>query len=227
MSGRKDPGEQAGAKVPMLAALLKFIDWFIPSSTKSERSELALARNFVFTHLFGPAMAQPIGLFLYKTDPQPGVAVWTIMACISAFWALPFALKWGKSLQVAALLSVELLTFVTLFGSFHYGGVSSPFAPWLIIALMLGFFYLSGKPLVVITLLGANLLGFYSAYLHNGGHFAERVPLSALSSVAMISVISATVYMAWMAVYYASMMSLRSELQKEEERHRITAILES
>jgi hypothetical protein len=149
--------------------------------------------------------------------------VWTIIACISTFWVLPLVLKLTRNLQLAALLSVELLTFVTLFGSFHYGGVSSPFAPWLIIALMLGFFYLTGKPLVVIALLGVNLLGFYTPTSGNGG-FEQHVPTSALSGVAMISVLSATVYMAWMAVYYASMMSMRSELEREEERHRITAV---
>jgi hypothetical protein len=36
--------------------LIGMIDWFIPSAAKVERSELSLARNFVFTHLFGPAL---------------------------------------------------------------------------------------------------------------------------------------------------------------------------
>jgi hypothetical protein len=43
--------------------LIGIIDWFIPSAAKLERSEHGLARNFVFTHLFGPALSQSISLF--------------------------------------------------------------------------------------------------------------------------------------------------------------------
>ena len=38
-----------------------------------------------------------------------------------------------------------MLTFISLYGAFHYGGMSSPFVPWLLIALLLGFFYLAGR----------------------------------------------------------------------------------
>ena len=41
----------------MWESILKLIDWFVPEAAKRERSELGLARNFVFTHLFGPLYA--------------------------------------------------------------------------------------------------------------------------------------------------------------------------
>ena len=82
----------------MLNSVLKLIDWFVPEAAKRERSELGLARNFVFTHLFGPLMAQSICLFLYLTDPHPGYAVWTMVAAIWSFWALPFVLMATKNL---------------------------------------------------------------------------------------------------------------------------------
>src|SRR4030088_3559646 len=107
--------------------LIGIIDWFIPNDAKVERSELGLARNFVFTHLFGPAISQSISVFLYLSDPNPGWACWTIVVCICAFWALPFLYRSTKNLQLSALLSVELLAFASLFGAFFYGGVSSPF----------------------------------------------------------------------------------------------------
>ena len=114
--------------------LVGMIDWFIPAAAKAERSELGLAQNFVFTHLFGPLLSQSISLFLYLSDPHPGVACWTVIICIWLFWTLPFVYKWTGNLQVSALISVELLAFTSLFGAFFYGGVSSPFLPWLIIA---------------------------------------------------------------------------------------------
>ena len=45
-----------------------------------------------------------------------------------------------------------------------------------------------------------------------------------LSTVGWISILSATIYMSWMAIYYANMISMRSELEREAERHRETAV---
>jgi signal transduction histidine kinase len=202
--------------------LIGMIDWFIPSAAKAERSELSLARNFVFTLLFGPALSQSISLFLYLSDPNPGIACWTVIICIWLFWALPFVYRWSGNLQLSALMSVELLAFTCLFGSYYYGGVSSPFLPWLIISLLLGFFYLSDRPILVVGLFTFNILGFCVADLAWG--FPELVPLEELSTVGWISILSATIYMSWMAIYYANMIAARSVLEREAERHRETAI---
>ena len=202
--------------------LVAFIDWFIPVAAKAERSERGLAQNFVFTHIFGPALSQSIALFLYLSDPHPGVACWTMIICIWLFWTLPFVYKLTADMQLSALISVELLAFTSLFGAYYYGGVSSPFLPWLIISLLLGFFYLSERPILVVGLFIVNILGFCSAYLQWG--FPELVPQEQLSTVGWISILSATIYMSWMAIYYANMIAMRSELEREAERHRETAI---
>jgi signal transduction histidine kinase len=202
--------------------LIAFIDWFIPTASKAERSEHGLARNFVFTHLFGPLLSQSIAIFLYLSDPHPGVPCWTVIICIWLFWTLPLVYKVTGSLQLSALISVELLAFTSLFGAYYYGGVSSPFLPWLIISLLLGFFYLSEHPLSVIGLFILNILGFCLAYFAWG--FPELVPLKQLTTVGWISILSATIYMSWMAIYYANMIAMRSELEREAERHRETAI---
>lgn len=201
---------------------IRIIDWFIPPTAKTERSELSLARNFVFTHIFGPALSQSISLFLYLSDPHPGFACWTVIICIWLFWTLPFVYRTTASLQLSALISVELLAFTSLFGAYYYGGVSSPFLPWLIISLLLGFFYLSERPLLVVGLFAFNILGFCSAFLLWG--FPELVPQQQLTTVGWISILSATIYMSWMAIYYANMIAMRSELEREAERHRETAI---
>jgi hypothetical protein len=84
--------------------LIGMIDWFIPSTAKAERSELSLARNFVFTLLFGPALSQSISLFLYRSDPNPGIACWTVIICIWLFWALPFVYRWSGRLNCSPSL---------------------------------------------------------------------------------------------------------------------------
>lgn len=201
---------------------IRIIDWFVPDVAKFERSDLLLARNFVFTHMFGPALSQSISVFLYMTDPDPGFACWTVIVCISAFWFLPLLLKKTGNLALTSMISVELLIFTSLFGAYHYGGVSSPFLPWLIISLMLGFFYHSERPLTIVALFTANVAVFYGFYLVNG--FPQIVALSQLATVGWISILSATIYMSWMAIFYASIMSMRSELEREAERHRLTSV---
>jgi signal transduction histidine kinase len=202
--------------------VVAIIDWFIPATAKLERSERGLAQNFVFTHLFGPLLSQSIALFLYLSDPHPGVACWTVIVCIWLFWTLPLVYRQTGNLQLSALVSVELLAFTSLFGAYFYGGVSSPFLPWLIISLLLGFFYLSERPILVVALFTANILGFCVAYLSWG--FPELVPQEELATVGWISILSATIYMSWMAIYYANMIATRSDLEREAERHRETAI---
>jgi signal transduction histidine kinase len=202
--------------------LVEFIDWFIPAVARLERSERGLAQNFVFTHLFGPALSQSISVFLYLSDPHPGFACWTVIVCIWLFWALPFVYKFTGNLQLSALMSVELLAFTSLFGAYFYGGVSSPFLPWMLVSLLLGFFYLSERPILVVGLFTFNIAGFVIAYVAYG--FPDLLSHEQLSMVGWISILSATIYMSWMAIYYANMISMRSDLECEAERHRETAI---
>lgn len=202
--------------------IVRYIDWFIPAEAKLERSERGLAQNFVFTHLFGPALSQSISVFLYLSDPNPGFACWTVIVCICLFWALPFVYKYTGDLQLSALMSVELLAFTSLFGAYFYGGVSSPFLPWMLVSLLLGFFYLSERPILVVGLFTFNIAGFVAAYLAYG--FPDLLSHEQLSMVGWISILSATIYMSWMAIYYANMISMRSDLEREAERHRETAI---
>jgi signal transduction histidine kinase len=202
--------------------LVRLMDWFIPAAAKLERSEYGLAQNYVFTHLFGPLLSQSISVFLYLSDPHPGFACWTIIIGIWLFWALPFVYKYTGNLQLAALMSVELLAGASLFGAYFYGGVSSPFLPWLLVSLLLGFFYLSERPILVVGLFTFNITGFVIAYLAYG--FPDLLSHEQLSMVGWISILSATIYMSWMAIYYANMISMRSDLEREAERHRETAI---
>jgi signal transduction histidine kinase len=206
----------------MRPSFLRVVDWFVPPQAKTDPATLGRARIFAFSHVFGPCLGHTISVFLYFADHQRGLPFWTIITCISAFWVLPFGLKLTGRLPQLALFSVANLTFVTLYGSYYYGGVSSPFLPWLLTALLLGFFYLGERPLLVLGVFGLNLLGFYTAYAINGS-FPEHIPLADLSGVGIISVFSATVYVSMMALYYANVVASQSEMEREVERHRATA----
>src|SRR5579871_5312136 len=202
--------------------IVRYLDWFIPAEAKLERSELGLAQNFVFTHLAGPALSQSISVFLYLSDPHPGFACWTVIIGIWLFPALPLVYKYTGNLQLTALMSVELLAFLSLFGAYFYGGVSSPFLPWLLVSLLLGFFYLSERPSLVVGLFTFNIGCFAAASLAWG--FPDLLSHEQLSMVGWISILSATIYMSWMAIYYANMIAMRSDLEREAERHRETAV---
>lgn len=204
------------------STMLRMLDWFIPAHARTDEATLGRARIFAFSHLFGPFLGHAISVYLYFESHQRGFPFWVIVACITAFWSLPFALKLSGKLQLWAFASVVNLTFVTLYGSYYYGGVSSPFLPWLLTALLLGFFYLGERPVLVLSVFGVNILGFYLAYIARGS-FPEYIPLAELSGVGIVSVVSATIYVSMMAIYYANVVTSQSVLVREADRHRATA----
>ena len=205
----------------MLEAILRGIDWFIPAEIQRDKTELPVWRNFVFTHIAGPLLSQSISVFLWRADPSHGFACWTLTLSILAFLALPFVLKFTGRLVVAAFASVQLLSFASLFGAFNYGGASSPFLPWLLVAVLLGYFYISDRPRVVTLVVSANIGAFAIAYWLIG--FPDLVPADKLAQVGWISVLGGFIYMSWMANFYATIISKRSLLEQETERHRSTA----
>ena len=206
---------------PFVDRVVRGIDWFIPEWVHAERTELAVWRNFVFTHLAGPLMAQAISVFLYNTDQSHGFACWMMIGGIWVFWSLPFVLKYTQSLAITSIASVQMLCAASLGGAYFYGGVASPFLPWILVAVLLGFFYLSDRPKFVAAMLVANISAFAIAALVFG--FPEIVPLHKLTQVGWISVISGAIYVAWMAIFYSKIMSMRSTLQRETDNHRDTA----
>ncbi len=202
--------------------LVNIIDWFIPATLRTSIANLWRARIFVISHLLGPCSAIAIMGYLYRILPTHDFVFWTISGLCGAFWLLPFGLKLTGALTWLALFSFCDLTFISVFGSFFYGGVSSPFLPWFLVAVLIGFFYLNDRPLLVVGIFAVHLAAFGAAYLLNGS-FPERVPLSDLSTVGMISVLCATLYSSMMAIYYAYVMSEQSALREEIEKHLVTA----
>jgi signal transduction histidine kinase len=202
--------------------LLAAIDWFIPAELRTNTANFWRARIFVISHLLGPCSAIAILGYLYRALEVHDIVFWTICLLCGAFPLLPFALKFGRTLTWPALFSFCNLTFVSVFGAYFYGGVSSPFLPWCLASLLIGFFYLGDRPFLVLGIFTAHLAGLCAAYLVNGS-FPERVPLSDLSTVGMISVLCATLYNSMMAIYYAYVTTEQSALRQEIKKRLLTA----
>jgi signal transduction histidine kinase/CheY-like chemotaxis protein len=206
--------------------IFPLLDWFIPPQLKDDEATQRRARMFLFSHFFGPWLGYTIVVYLYLIDPDPGFALWTIFGAMSLYFLFPIALKATGRFTGLALLSVQNLIFITLFGSYHYGGVSSPFLPWLLTSPLLAFFYLGQNQklrYLVLGVIAADLAVYYAVYL-SGHSFPEHVPLDRLSGVGIISVFCAAVYVSMMALYYANIVASQSELGREVQRHRATAI---
>jgi signal transduction histidine kinase/ActR/RegA family two-component response regulator len=201
------------------------LDWFIPESVKAESATKQRARMFLISHLFGPFLGNVITVYLYLLDPTPTYALFVLGTSISIFWLFPFALRLTGWVTFLALLSVQNLIFAILWGCYHYGGVSSPFLPWLLTVPLLAFFYLGPAPRprwMVLVIIAVNLGAFY--FIYSLGHaFPEHIPLSRLSGIGIISTLSAAVYVSIMALYYANIVASQSELEREVQRHLATA----
>ncbi len=202
--------------------LIQAVDWFIPVGLQRSTATLWRARIFVISHVLGPVNAVVLLGYLYQVLMARDWAFWVICALCASLWVLPFALKLTGDLFRPALYSFCCLTSVSVFGAFFYGGVSSPFLPWFLTAQMLGFFYLSDRPGLILGIIGANLAIFAAAYAINGS-FPDQIELHDLSTIAMISVCAATLYSSMMAVYYAYVMVAHSALQEEIKSHISTA----
>ncbi len=202
--------------------LLGAVDWFVPAELHKSTATLWRARIFIISHFLGPFSAIAILGHLYNVLTVHDWVFWTLCTLCVSFWALPFALRLARSLSTPAIYSFCVLTSISVFGSFFYGGVSSPFLPWFLTAQMLGFFYLSHKPRLVLAIIGVNLAAFSIAY-YLSGSFPQIVEIHDLSTVGMISACAATLYNSMMAIYYAYVMVAQSALQQEIKNHLETA----
>lgn len=198
----------------------KLTAWFVPSDKLTSRTDRELASSFVFTHLFGPVSAQPMWVYLWSISSGQDPAIIVLFLATACFWLLPFVLRQTGNIRLAAMLSFQLLAMTSLFASYHYGGFNSPFMPWLIVSLLLGFFYLSRGARAVLAVFGIDVLLFVVLItLHPS---ESRIPVEQLSVLGWLSITSATVYVTWVAFHYQRIVGMRSELEAEAERSRAT-----
>jgi signal transduction histidine kinase len=199
----------------------RIVDWFIPAQFLAEREMRTRARMFLISHLFGPILGNVIPAYLFWLDPHPGPTLLILALSITCFWVFPFLLKFTGRYTLLSYASVQNLLFAILWGCYFYGGASSPFLPWLVTVPLLAFFYLGAslRSCVVILLqIGVSLGGFSEFYLL-GGSFPTKIPLSQMQGIGVISIISASMYVAMMALFYAKILASQTEVEAEVNKH--------
>ena len=209
----------------ILAMLDRTIAELTPAHMRGDVNAYKRVRMFLMSHLFGPFLGHPITVFLLLNDPQPWPQVHILGLSITAFWLFPIALQLlPRHYSTLALMSVANLTFAILWGSYNYGGASSPFLMWLLVVPLLAFFYLGSgvrTSIAIFTQLFIGIAAFYGAYRMQGG-FPEHIPVDSMVGIAMISLACAATYISFMASYYATVVDSQSELLKEIDRHQQT-----
>ena len=197
--------------------LSAFLDYFIPMELQVQADTHRRARMFMLSHVCGPFLGNVIPLYLYFIV---GIAAdfrfWTFLVSVTAFWAYPFALRYTKAYKVLAYLSIANLNFCILWACFSYGGVYSPFLPWALIIPVLSFLYLpaTGWTRVFILTQILTAVGVFSTLVVTGFHFPP-VDLDQFQIIGIISTVSASVYVAMMAIYFANVFREQTEFARE------------
>jgi signal transduction histidine kinase/CheY-like chemotaxis protein len=201
------------------------LDWFIPAKIKQEKATHQRARMFLISHIFGPFLGNTITVYLYWLETDADRALWVLGGSISAFWLFPFLLRLTGWYNFLAVLSVQNLILAIVWGCYQYGGLSSPFLPWLLTVPLLAFFYLGSgwwQRFLVLGMLAINLVFIYAIYAR-GIVIPVNIALARLSGIGIISNMCAALYVSMMALYYANMVASQAELEREVLRHLTTA----
>lgn len=202
----------------------RIIDAFMPERFRGDVLSERRIRMFLISHIFGPIISHPITIILMIYDPNPWPHVPILGTSITLFWGFLLAIKYLPiKYETLALLSVQNLIFAILWGSYNYGGGSSPFLMWLLIVPLLAFFYLGSTTftrLAIIAEIGFSMTAFYLAYLYGG--FPVHVPMESLATIGIMSAVLASAYVYMMAIYYANIIDSQSGLMQEISRHRDT-----
>ncbi|MGI9352430.1 MAG: ATP-binding response regulator [Rhizobiaceae bacterium] len=209
----------------ILSYLNQIIDQFVPQHMRDDIAAEKRVRMFLISHLMGPFLGHPITIFLLATDPQPFPHVHILGLSITLFWTFPILLKiWPERYSILAFLSVQNLSFAILWGSYHYGGAQSPFLMWYLVLPLLAFFYLGSGLKTSAAIFAQCTIGLlvFAGIIFVGGLAPVNIPLAEMSHISIISALCASIYVFFMASYYATVVDSQSEFLKEIARHQET-----
>ena len=193
-----------------------FLDFFIPVEIRVRPDSHRRARMFMLSHVFGPFLGNVIPLYLYIVGMEQDYRFWVFAASITCFWVYPFLLKWTRQYNVLAFVSIQNLLFCILWACYSYGGIYSPFLPWLLITPILAFFYLPSTGLVrdgLLALMIGNVTAFGGLVLT--GYEFPAVDLEMFQFIGIISTMSASIYVAMMSLYFARVLKEQQRFERE------------
>ena len=202
-----------------------FLDFFIPENVAADRATSRRARMFLLSHFFGPFLGNVLPLYLWVSGFPIDYRLIVFGASITAFWVFPFLLRLTGAYVPLAILSIQNLIFVILWACYSYGGTSSPFLPWLVTIPLLAFFYMNPQGNLkywILLMIAANVGGLYS--FNALGMEFPQVDMDLLQGPGILSMVSASAYVAMMAIYYANILASQVDLEHEVRRHKETAL---
>ncbi|QDZ11219.1 ATP-binding protein [Devosia ginsengisoli] len=208
----------------ILTFLQGVMNWFIPAHLSGDLHTRKRVQMFIISHIFGPIIATPIPLFLWFADPQPLWHVPILAASIYGFWPFLALVKlFPRAYTPLAMASVLNLTFCIMWGTYNYGGTSSPFLVWLVLVPLLAFMYLGSTwtaRVFVFSQITLGIVALYGFYLY--GDFPTHIPVENMVVAGVLSALGSNIYVFMMAAYYSSVVDSQSELIKEIDRHQYT-----
>jgi diguanylate cyclase (GGDEF)-like protein len=169
-----------------------------------------LSRSFVMLHVVGPLFGLPICATLLLFDQRSDAVVLAFTAGVCLFWLIPPFVKRCGALDAPAFASVQLLTLVSLFGSYFYGGLNSPFAVWLIVAVLLSFLYVPRAFSWCVATAAGQLCIFLAVQHHYP--VTPRLSHSELGVLFLVSTFAAALYISVIAAFYSRIKIEGSEL---------------
>lgn len=196
--------------------LSDFMDRFIPAELQANAEWHRRARMFMLSHVFGPILGNSIPLYMLVTGISRDYRAVVFIVSILLFWIYPFVLRATGRYRLLAFISVQNLIFSALWACYAYGGMTSPFLPWILIFPLLAFLYLPPKGWVRNVLL-AQIYGsvFTFIALVFSGHLLPEVDLNELQTIGMISMASVALYFAMMSLYFAKMFHEQGQFARE------------
>ena len=207
-----------------LSSFQKLVNWFVPDHLSGDLHTRKRVQMFIISHMFGPIIATPIPVFLWFADPAPVPQVPILAASIYGFWPFLALVKlFPRGYTPLAMLSVLNLTFCILWGTYNYGGTSSPFLVWLVLVPLLAFMYLGSTwtaRIFVFSQITLGIAALYGVYLYS--NFPENIPVENMAVAGVLSALGSNIYVFMMAAYYSSVVDSQSELIKEIDRHQYT-----
>lgn len=192
------------------------LDYFIPKPMQVDAEQHRRARMFMLSHAFGPILGNSLPAYLFVMDIVRDYRVGVFFLSIMAFWIYPFLLRWTGRYRLLAFISVQNLAFCILWACYAFGGLLSPFLPWMLIIPLLSFLYLPSMGWIRNALLAQLVCNLaLLLYICLGGVDLPAVNLPDLQVIGLVSMGAVAIYFAMMALYFAKMFNEQREFGRE------------
>ncbi len=192
------------------------LDYFIPKPMLVDAEQHRRARMFMLSHAFGPILGNSLPAYLFVMDIVRDSRVGVFFLSITAFWIYPFLLRSTGKYRLLAFISVQNLACCILWACYAFGGLLSPFLPWMLIIPLLSFLYLPSMGWIRNALLAQLVCNLaLLLYICLGGVDLPAVSLPDLQVIGLVSMGAVAIYFAMMALYFAKMFNEQREFGRE------------